>query len=250
LRPEMIGESEGGHASRCEVTILIPAYRESEYITATILGIVEAFVSAHMQFEILVVLDTVPNDQTGARLAEAATKASQIRVIERQGRRGVGDAIRTGITHALGKVVIVVMGDQSEEAEDVVKLAEIARFNDIVFTNRFRGGRPEGYPRVKYLANRLCNLSAKLLFHVPYSDITNAFKAYRRAIIADLNLTATGFEVFLELPLKGMRRAHRTVEVEVRHRVMKRKVAKLSVTKDGYGYVVLLISLLRNSYRS
>lgn len=233
-----------------EVTILIPAYRESEYVAATTLGIVEAFHSAQMQFEILVVLDTVPNDETGARLAEAAAKARQIRVIERQGRRGVGDAIRTGITQALGDIVIIVMGDQSEEPGDIVRLAEIARLNDIVFTNRFRGGRPQGYPRAKYVANRLCNLSAKLLFRVPYSDITNAFKAYRRAVIADIDLTSEGFEIFLELPLKAMRQARMTAELDVGHRVMKRKVAKLSVTRDGYGYAALLLSLLRAFYGS
>jgi hypothetical protein len=227
-----------------EVTVLIPAYKESEYITATLSGIVEVFRSASRRFEIIVVLDDVPGDETGARVFEAARKFEEIRVIERKGRRGVGDAIAVGAKQATGDIVIVIMGDQSEDPRDVLKLADKARLYDIVFTSRFREGRPQGYPRVKYLANRICNLSARLVFRVPYSDITNAFKAYRRNILEDINLTSKGFEIFLELPLRAMRRAKRTTEIEVHHAVMKGKTPKLSVARDGYRYLALLISLL------
>jgi glycosyltransferase involved in cell wall biosynthesis len=233
-----------------EVTVLIPAYKESEYITVTLSGIVKVFRSASRRFEIIVVLDDVPGDETGARVSETARKFEEIRVIERKGRRGVGDAIAVGTKQATGDIVIIVMGDQSEDPVDVLKLADKARTYDIVFTNRFRKGRPQGYPRVKYFANRVCNISVRLVFHVPYSDITNAFKAYRRSTLEDINLTSKGFEIFLELPLRAMRRARRTTEVNVRHAVMKRKIPKLSVTRDGYKYLSLLISLLADAYFS
>jgi glycosyltransferase involved in cell wall biosynthesis len=243
-----VANNLGKDINKCELTALIPAYKESEYITATLLGIAEEFRSAHIQFEILVILDDVPGDQTGARVAEAAERSKEIRVVERKGRRGVGDAVRTGIKEALGETVIIVMGDKSEEPQDIIRLAEKARSYDIVFTNRFMRGKPKAYPYAKYLANRMCNLSAKLLFRIPYSDITNAFKAYRRNTLSDLDLTSKGFEIFLELPVKAMRRAHRTTEVEVEHVVMKNKLAKLSVARDGYKYVYLLFSLLHDFY--
>jgi hypothetical protein len=183
-------------------------------------------------------------------VAEAAERFGEIRVLERIGRRGVGDAICTGIKSALGESVLIVMGDQSEEPQDVLKLAEKAPSYDVIFTNRFKAGRPNSYPYAKYVANRMCNLSAKFLFRVPYCDITNAFKAYRRNIVADLDLTSKGFEIFLELPLKAIRQAHRTTEIEVQHRVMKRKAAKLSVARDGYRYASLLFSLLLEFYFS
>ena len=238
------------NASHREVTILIPAYRESELIAATLGRIVEAFRSAQIQFEILVVVDDVPGDQTGMRVAEAAEKFREILVLERKGRRGVGDAIRVGVESARGDSVIIVMGDQSEEPQDIVRLAKMARSYDVVFTNRFKAGRPSSYPLRKYLANRMCNIPARYLFGTPYYDITNAFKAYRRNIIADLDLTSKGFEIFLELPLKALRRAHTSTEVDVEHRVMKRKVAKLSLTRDGYRYVTLMFSLLHQFYGS
>jgi dolichol-phosphate mannosyltransferase len=226
------------------VTVLVPAYKESEHILATLSDIAEVFRSARKRCEILVVIDHVPGDETSARVSEAANMYSEIRTIEREGRRGVGDAIYTGIQQACGDIVIIVMGDQSEDPTDIVNLADKARFYDIVFTNRFRDGRPQGYPRVKYLANRTCNLLAKLIFQLACSDLTNAFKAYRRNTLSDLDLTSKGFEIFLELPLKAMRRAQRATEVNVQHIVVRKKVPKFSVTKDGYRYILLLLSLL------
>jgi len=139
------------------------------------------------------------------------------------------------------------MGDQSDTPGDIVRLAEKAQSYDIVFTNRFKAGRPKKYPYLKYAANRICNLTARLIFRIPYSDITNAFKAYRRSIVTDIDLTSKGFEIFLELPLKAISRTKQTTEIDVQHTVMKQKVPKLSVTRDGYKYLSLLISLVINS---
>ena len=234
-------------AGQESATVLVPAYKEAEQVKGTLSDIAEAFRLARKRIEILVVLDVIPGDQTRDKVLEAAEKYDEIRFIERSGRRGVGDAISAGIKNAKGNIVIIAMGDHSEDPRDIVNLADVARFYDIVFTNRFRNGKPQGYPWIKYLANRLCNISAKTIFRIPYSDITNAFKAYRRNTIKNIDLRSTGFEVFLELPIKALICAHRTTEVEVGHVVVKEKIAKFSAVKDGRRYVSLILSFLRSA---
>ncbi|MGA3108518.1 MAG: hypothetical protein ABSD99_03535 [Candidatus Bathyarchaeia archaeon] len=66
----------------------------------------------------------------------------EIRVHELLGKRGVGEAVRTGIGMAKGEVLVVAMGDQSEDPEEIVRLAKSCMDCDIVFTNRFKHGRP------------------------------------------------------------------------------------------------------------
>ena len=171
-------------------------------------------------------------------------------VLERLGKRGVGDAIRAGIRLATGSFIIPVMGDQSENPFDIVRLTRTAEHCDVVFTNRFRHGKPEDYPLLKYLANRWCNFAAMLLFHIPYSDITNAFKAYRKGLLDRVDLSSKGFEVFLEIPMKVMTLTPvRTSEIEIRHTVRSKRYAKLSVSRDGYRYARLLLSLLTDTRR-
>lgn len=228
------------------VTILVPAFKEAEYIEATLEGIVRAFRQTKIFSEILVILDRIPSDETVTHVRKASKKYHEIRVIEREGRRGVGDAIRTGIKEANGTIIIPVMGDQSERPGDIVKLAQRAQGFDVVFTNRFIGGRPSGYPAVKYLANRSCNYAVKWLFRLPYSDVTNAFKAYKKHVLDRIVLSSTGFEIFLEIPLKALKLGGlKTDEVKVDHIARKKKSPKLSIVRDGYRYAKLMLLQLK-----
>ncbi len=143
------------------------------------------------------------------------------------------------------------MGDQSESPSDIVRLARQAENCDIVFTRRFRHGRPPSYPVLKYIANRCTNIAVMLLFKIPYSDTTNAFKAYRKELLNQLELSSKGFEIFLEVPMKAMMLAPRkTTEIEVSHTVRRKEAPKLSVLRDGYRYARLLFSLLKEGRRT
>jgi len=228
-------------------SILVPAYREEEHIEETLRGIVVAFREGNLSFEIVVVVDAVSGDHTALHVRRACEEFSEIRVFERKGRRGVGDAIKAGTAQAYGEIVIPVMGDCSELPFDIVRLARTAKKFDVVFANRFKSGRPAGYPPTKYIANRLCNFAIRVLLGIPYCDTTNAFKAYRREILTRIDLSSKGFEIFLEMPVKAMMHASSTTEIQVVHIVRKKKAPKLSLVRDGQRYIRLLLSLIKVS---
>lgn len=229
------------------LSVVVPAYKEEEYVEQTLRGIERACDDSNISAEIIVVVDLVPDDKTGEYIRRVSEGHPEIRVHERLGRRGVGDAVRTGIGMARGEVLVVAMGDQSEDPNEIVRLAKSCLDYDIVFTNRFRHGRPHDYPFVKYLANRACNYAVKWLAGIPYSDTTNAFKAYKLETLKRVELTSDGFEIFLEIPLKIMRHDRiRSREIEASHAVRKKMAPKLSVTKDGYRYLHVLLTSLRS----
>jgi glycosyltransferase involved in cell wall biosynthesis len=224
------------------VSVLVPAYKEEEHIEATLRGIALALRAVGVASQILVVVDAVQGDGTLSQVRKIAEEYHEVRVIAREGRKGVGDAIVTGIRAASGALVIPVMGDQSEAPSDIVRLVQVGMKHDIVFTNRFKHGRPLGYPVLKYIANRYCNLAVKSLFRIPYCDTTNAFKSYNKKILDRIELSSKGFEVFLEIPLKAMTLPNlSTTEIDVTHSVRQKKAPKLSVLSDGYKYVWLML---------
>ncbi len=189
----------------------------------------------------------MPGDKTSDYVHRVSEGNPDIRVHERLGKRGVGDAVRTGIGMAKGEVLVVAMGDQSEDPNEIVRLAKSCVDYDIVFANRFKHGKPRGYPFVKYVANRSCNYAVKWIAGIPYSDTTNAFKAYRLETLRRVQLTSDGFEIFLEIPLKIMQcEGIRSREIEASHVVRRKKTPKLSVTKDGYRYLRVLLTPLRS----
>jgi len=201
---------------------------------------------ARFQFEIIVVLDYVPDDRTGSIVHRLCETYGEIRLVERLGRRGVGDAIRSGIKLARGDILVPIMGDHSESPLDVVRLIDaIEQGYDIAIGERFKKGRPEGYPFTKYIANRCCNRLIKLLFHIPSSDTTNAFKAYRTRLLSQLGLSSRGFEIFVELPLKVLLKAShaKVIAISIKHSVRKKREAKLSILIDGARYIKTILSI-------
>lgn len=237
--------SEADGLGKPLLSVVVPAYKEEEYVEQTLRGIKRTCDDSSISAEIIVVVDVVPSDKTAEYVRMVSAGNPEIRVHERLGKRGVGDAVRTGIGMARGEVLVVAMGDQSEDPNEIVRLAQSCVDYDIVFTNRFRHGRPPGYPFVKYVANRACNYCVKWFAGIPYSDTTNAFKAYKLETLKHVQLISDGFEIFLEIPLKVMRyEGVRSREIEASHAVRRKKAPKLSVTKDGYRYLRVLLTLL------
>jgi len=228
------------------VSIVIPAYKEEEHIANTITDIVMKLRQNRFNFEVLVILDSVPNDKTGYIIHELCGKFSELRIIERMGKRGVGDAIKTGIRAAKGSIFVPVMGDHSESSEDLVKLVRaVTHGYDMVIGDRFKHGKPINYPILKYIANRFCNFLIRLMFSIPSSDMTNAFKAYDALVLKELDISSQGFEVFVEMPLKVFLSAPNVniASVSVQHFVRKKSQPKLSLLKEGPRYIRVILSL-------
>jgi len=196
-------------------------------------------------YEVIVILDSVPGDRTGFIVHQLCERFSEIRLIERSGKRGVGDAVRAGIRLAKGNIFVPIMGDHSESPLDLVKLINaIVQGYDVAIGDRFRHGRPPGYSALKYVANRCYNYLVKLLFHIPSSDTTNAFKSYRTELLEHLILSSRGYEIFAEIPIKVLRNANlKIVNIQVQHTVRKKREAKLSVFKDGPRYIKMILLL-------
>ena len=59
------------------------------------------------------------------------------------------------------------------------------------------------------VVNRIVNFGIRLLFRHGYNDTTNAFKAYRREVIENVQpLLSNHFNLTVELPLKAIIRGH------------------------------------------
>ena len=233
-------------SSRPSVSIIIPVYREEEHVAETITDVVAGLRETQFRFEVIVILDSEPGDRTGFIVHEMCKRLAELRLIERSGKRGVGNAIIKGLKEGKGSIFVPLMGDHSESSADLIKLVEgVAQGYDLSVADRFQFGKPNGYPIPKYIANRCFNYFIKLLFGTSFSDITNAFKAYNARVLEQLNLTSSGFEIFAELPLKVtlMRPDVKIISVPTQHFVRKKRFAKLSLLRGGSLYIRVAFSL-------
>jgi dolichol-phosphate mannosyltransferase len=118
------------------------------------------------------------------------------------------------------------------------------------------GGRVHGYPPLKRVVNRLVNRGIRVLFRHGYDDTTNAFKAYRREVIENVQpLLSHHFNLTVELPLKAVVRGHSYGIVPISWTNRTAGESKLGMREMGsrYLYIVLLVflehHLARGDYR-
>jgi dolichol-phosphate mannosyltransferase len=228
-------------------SIIIPAFKEEEKIKNTLTGIIDSFQKENIKFEILVVIDIVSNDKTFDIVKDLSNSFNEIKIITRNGKLGVASAIKEGILNVSNEISLIVMGDLSESPEDLVKM--ILKMNsgyDMVFANRFtQKSTFHQYPYKKFIVNRICNWTAKTLFHINSKDITNAVKAYKSSILKNIVIKSTSFEIFLELPLKAYIGGGKNfTEISSSHFAGDPKNSKFSILKDGPKYVKILIHCL------
>ena len=81
------------------------------------------------------------------------------------------------------------MADLSDSPDDLVQYYRVLDAGyDCAFGTRFgHGGLTRDYPFVKLVINRIVNTAIRVLFRHGYNDTTNAFKAYRRNVIDQLD---------------------------------------------------------------
>lgn len=240
-----------------KVSVVIPAYNEAEVIAPTVGAVAAALESAGRDYEIVVV-DDASTDGTAAIIEKLAGQNPRIRLYRSHYTNGFGFAVRAGLEVFEGDAVAIVMGDSSDDPRDLLCYFDLLEDGyDCAFGSRFMpGGKTRDYPRFKLVVNRVVNWGIKLLFRHGYDDTTNAFKAYRREVIENVQpLLSHHFNLTVELPLKAVVRGHSYGVVPISWTNRAAGVSKLGLQEMGsrYLYITLLVwlehHLARGDYR-
>ncbi|WP_457548796.1 flippase-like domain-containing protein, partial [Archaeoglobus sp.] len=230
-----------------KISCVIPAKDEEENIPELVDKLVKVLSKYEetKDYEIVLVNDN-STDNTGKIIDELAKKNPRIRAVHRTKNPGFGNALKDGFKNATGDVIIPVMGDLSDDPEDIPKLVrKILEGYDVVYGSRFiSGGSVEDYPRLKLIANRLFNNVIRLLFGIKHKDVTNAFKAYKREVLEEIgDLESEGFDLTVEIPLKAHVLGFKSAEVPVRWYGRRKGEAKLKLSRNALIYGRRLLKL-------
>lgn len=194
-----------------KVSIIVPAHNEEDNIAETIETIEHGL---HIPYE-LVVVDDHSADNTKRIVNELSSRYNNIRLIENKYDKGFVNAIRAGFDNAAGDAVVPVMADLCDDLSTIGKMYDkIKEGYDVVCGSRYiRGGSRLGGSKVKAFFSCFVGRSIGFFLGVPTSDISNAFKMYRKDVIEKIDIRAKGFEVSMELPLKAFFLGFKIAEV-------------------------------------
>jgi dolichol-phosphate mannosyltransferase len=240
-----------------KLSVVIPARNEAGSIQGTVAGVTAALREAEIDYEVLVVDDS-SSDGTVAAVDALAKDDSAIRGLRSHYRNGFGFAVRAGLERFTGDAVAIVMGDGSDDPADLVTYYRLLEEGyDCAFGSRFLlDSKVHDYPKLKLALNRLANWGIRILFRHGYNDTTNAFKAYRREVIENVQpLLSNHFNLTVELPLKAFVRGHSYAVMPLSWTNRSFGESKLGIREMGSRYLFIILSvylehhLSRGDYR-
>jgi dolichol-phosphate mannosyltransferase len=234
------------------LSIVIPAQNEEEDVADTVIAIAQRLTADNVPFEVIVV-DDHSTDGTAAAVDRLAQARSTVRCVANVRGRGFGHAVQSGLDAFRGDAVCIVMADGSEDPSDIVAYwRALERGYDCAFGTRFtRGARVVGYPLPKLLLNRAANAFIAVLFGLRYNDVSNAFKCYRREVIAGVApILSHQFNITVELPLKAIVRGYSWTVLPTNWYNRKRGVSKFRVKEMGSRYLFIVLYALIEKWLS
>jgi dolichol-phosphate mannosyltransferase len=234
-----------------KLSIIIPAYNEEKNIAKCLSELKGTLREKYdIPYEIIVVNDN-SKDDTEQVVRTEMPMDSAIRLVNRTPPGGFGRAVRSGMEHVKGDIVVVYMADLSDSPEDVVAYyRKIREGYDCVFGSRFiKGSVVENYPAVKLICNRIVNQCIRVMFWTRYNDLSNAFKAYRTAVIRDCGpYRACHFNLTLEMSLGALIRNYNIAQIPIQWHGRTWGSSNLRLVEMGRRYLSTLLMMFFQRY--
>ncbi len=218
------------------LSVLIPAYNEGR----TLERVIDAVLKVPEDLEI-VLIDDGSSDDTWS-VMESRVDGNRVRSVRHDVNRGKGAAIRTGLTHARGHIVLIQDADLEYSPDDYGTLLEPLKTEraTVVFGSRSFSSHA-AYSYWYVMGNRLVTLVTNVLYNCYLSDMETGYKVMPLTVARSLDLRANGFELEPEITAKLLRRGHRIFEVPVTYTARSREEGKKLTAMDGLKAVLTLL---------
>ena len=218
------------------LSVLIPAFNEER----TLERVIDTVLKVPEDLEI-VLIDDGSSDGTW-QVMQSRVDGDRVRCVRHEANRGKGVAIRTGLQHARGHIVLIQDADLEYSPKDYGALLEPLKANraTIVYGSRSFSSH-SAYSYWYVVGNRLVTLFTNVLYNCYLSDIETGYKVMPLAIARSLDLHARGFELEPEITAKLLRLGHRIFEVPISYAARSREEGKKLTAMDGVKAVLTLV---------
>ncbi|NOY88101.1 MAG: glycosyltransferase family 2 protein [FCB group bacterium] len=196
-----------------KLSIIIPVYNEF----STIEEIVNRVNSSPIYDKEIILVDDYSTDGT-RELIENKLKDKVSQIILQPKNFGKGYALKTGIKHATGDIIIIQDADLEYDPNEYPAVIEpiIQGRADVVYGSRFIGSGPHRVVYFwHYIGNKLLTLLSNMLTNINLTDMETCYKAFNRDLIQSIDIEENRFGFEPEITAKIAKRKARIYEIGI-----------------------------------
>ncbi len=225
-----------------KLSVIIPVYNER----STVLEILKKVQNVPVKKEIIVV-DDGSTDGTREMLKQVHSPClpsstlrgedsggGDIKIILKEKNEGKGAAIREGLRHISGDVVVIQDADLEYNPADWLKMLKVMKQKSagVVYGSRILG-KGEKSSLSFYIGGRFLSFLTNLLYGTKITDEPTCYKMFKTEIIRSVDLKCKGFEFCPEVTAKVAKKGYRIYEVPIGYTPRKVMEGKKIRWQDG-----------------
>ncbi|MGA9117269.1 MAG: polyprenol monophosphomannose synthase [Bacteroidota bacterium] len=210
--------------------VVIPTYNEAQNIPT----LIPAVLAQSEKVDVLVVDDNSP-DGTAAVVRDMMKENPRIRLLEREGKLGLGTAYVAGFRYALEReydCVFEMDADFSHSPREIPNFLKAIGGADLVVGSRYTGGiRILNWPIQRLLLSYSASVYTRFVTGLPLEDATSGFKCFRRPVLEAIDLSrihSNGYAFQIEMSYKAWKRGFRITEIPIIFLDRRTGVSKMS----------------------
>lgn len=199
--------------------VIIPTYREKENIGAMI----KAISVLPVPFDILIIDDNSP-DGTAMIVKQLQSSFSNLHLIERPGKLGLGTAYITGFKWALERnydYIYEMDADFSHDPRDLIRLYKACSEDgaDLAIGSRYISGvNVVNWPLSRVLMSYVASIYVRFITGMKIMDTTAGFKCYRKEVLEKIkpeHIRSVGYGFQIEMKFATWKMGFKIVEVPI-----------------------------------
>lgn len=215
-----------------KTSLVVPAYNEEKGLPLVVEEYL-AFVD-----EIIVVDD---GSRDGTCDAAKKLESERVKLFSHSVNSGKVAALRTGISHATGDIIIFTDADYTYPAKHVPELVKaILGGADLVLGARLQSR--DNIPAFNRIGNSVFSFLATYISCMKIQDSQTGLRAFRREMFDRLDVNAKGLEFETKMTVRAAKLGYKIVEIPIEYRE-RVGMSKLRPLQDGARMLSALISV-------
>lgn len=243
--------AQTGHA--LSLSVIVPVFNERHLVETSVRRLLAVHDPAIAAMEVVIV-DDASTDGSREVVANLQREFPRIKLVLHERNGGKGAAIRTGLAHATGDVIVFHDADLEYDPRDLPELMRpfFEAGADAVFGSRYMVSKYRRALGFRHsLVNRTLSLLTNWFTDLNLTDVETCYKAVRGNLLKSIPIRSRDFRIEIELTLKLAKRRAHIFEVPIRYMPRSVREGKKIRALDGLKALGALVSysLLDDIYR-